>query len=216
MPVVGGNVSLYNETEDGPIYPTPVVGMVGELPDPERAGASALRDGDAIALCGPFSPSLAGSELAKLRGELGPGLPSLPIAEVRAAIELVREAVRAGRRRPAPTTSATAASPARWPRWRSPAASGSRSTSTSWSSCAAARARPASSARGRAGSCSPATRAELEALAAAGDVDVLIVGAAGGERIAISAAEAELDVALADAARAWRSLGERMAAEAHT
>ena len=43
IPVVGGNVSLYNETEHGPIYPTPVVGMVGELPDPaacarDRAG----------------------------------------------------------------------------------------------------------------------------------------------------------------------------------
>ena len=60
MPVVGGNVSLYNETEQGPIYPTPVVGMVGELPDPERAGGIALTDGDAIAVCGPFSPSLAG------------------------------------------------------------------------------------------------------------------------------------------------------------
>ena len=98
MPVVGGNVSLYNETEDGPIYPTPVVGMVGELPDPERAGgrrarATATRSRSA----GPFSPSLAGSELAKLRGELGPGLPGLPIDEVHAAIELVREAVRAGR-----------------------------------------------------------------------------------------------------------------------
>src|SRR5687768_11531438 len=34
IPVVGGNVSLYNETEHGPIYPTPVVGLVGELPDP--------------------------------------------------------------------------------------------------------------------------------------------------------------------------------------
>ena len=33
VPVVGGNVSLYNEGADGPIYPTPVVGMVGELPD---------------------------------------------------------------------------------------------------------------------------------------------------------------------------------------
>ena len=39
IPVVGGNVSLYNETESGPIYPTPVVGLVGELPDAERAGA---------------------------------------------------------------------------------------------------------------------------------------------------------------------------------
>ena len=39
VPVVGGNVSLYNEGGEGPIYPTPVVGMVGELPDPgARAG----------------------------------------------------------------------------------------------------------------------------------------------------------------------------------
>ena len=45
VPVVGGNVSLYNETEAGPIYPTPVVGMVGELPDPGRAAGIALRRG---------------------------------------------------------------------------------------------------------------------------------------------------------------------------
>ena len=37
-----------------------------------------------------------------------------------------------------------------------------------------------------------------------------VVGEAGGERIAVSAAEADADVALADAARAWRSLGERV------
>ncbi len=96
VPVVGGNVSLYNETESGPIYPTPVVGMVGELPDPERTAGAAFAEGDAIALVGPFAPSLAGSELAKLRGELGPGLPAMPIEVVRPAIELIREAVRAG------------------------------------------------------------------------------------------------------------------------
>ena len=97
VPVVGGNVSLYNETESGPIYPTPVVGMVGELPDAELAAGAALRPGDAIAIVGPFAPSLAGSELAKLRGDLGPGLPGVEIAEVRAAIELVRDGVRSGR-----------------------------------------------------------------------------------------------------------------------
>ena len=40
VPVVGGNVSLYNETEQGPIYPTPVVGLVGELPDPATVPGS--------------------------------------------------------------------------------------------------------------------------------------------------------------------------------
>ena len=38
IPVVGGNVSLYNEGAEGPIYPTPVVGLVGELPDARRSG----------------------------------------------------------------------------------------------------------------------------------------------------------------------------------
>ncbi len=96
VPVVGGNVSLYNEGPDGPIYPTPVVGMVGELPDPERAcGGAFAREGDAIALLGPFKPSLVGSELAKQRGELTMGLPRSDITAVAAACKAVRNAVRA-------------------------------------------------------------------------------------------------------------------------
>jgi phosphoribosylformylglycinamidine synthase II len=98
VPVVGGNVSLYNEGPEGPIYPTPVVGMVGELPDPAKAcGSAFLREGDAIALLGPFEPSLAGSELAKLRGELDVGLPRSDITAVTAACATVRDAVRAGK-----------------------------------------------------------------------------------------------------------------------
>ena len=38
IPVVGGNVSLYNEAPSGPIFPTPVVGIVGRLPDAASAG----------------------------------------------------------------------------------------------------------------------------------------------------------------------------------
>ncbi|MFI5027661.1 MAG: phosphoribosylformylglycinamidine synthase subunit PurL, partial [Solirubrobacterales bacterium] len=98
VPVVGGNVSLYNEGPQGPIYPTPVVGMVGELPDPALAAGSAfVREGDAIALLGPFEPTLAGSELAKQRGELDKGLSQPDIAAVAAACETVRAAVRGGR-----------------------------------------------------------------------------------------------------------------------
>jgi phosphoribosylformylglycinamidine synthase len=98
VPVVGGNVSLYNEGPEGPIYPTPVVGMVGELPDPARvAGTSFAREGDAIALFGPFSPNLAGSELAKQRGALDKGLPQPDVAAVAAACAVVRDAVRAGK-----------------------------------------------------------------------------------------------------------------------
>jgi len=98
VPVVGGNVSLYNEGPEGPIYPTPVVAMVGELPDPAKACGSAFaKEGDAIGLLGPFAPTLAGTELAKLRGELEMGLPQPEIEVVAAACATVREAVRAGK-----------------------------------------------------------------------------------------------------------------------
>ena len=98
VPVVGGNVSLYNESGGGPIYPTPVVGIVGELPDVAFAGRSGFaRAGDAVALAGPFRPALPGSELAKLRGESLPlGLPPVDIGALRAAQEAIRDAVRSG------------------------------------------------------------------------------------------------------------------------
>ena len=98
VPVVGGNVSLYNEGAEGPIYPTPVVGMVGALPDAHAAGGLGFSgDGDEIALVGPFAPDLHGSELAKLGGaELPQRLPDVDVDAVREAIEAVRAAVREG------------------------------------------------------------------------------------------------------------------------
>ncbi len=97
-PIVGGNVSLYNEGATGPIYPTPVIGMVGRLPDARRAGRIGFaRAGDHIALVGAFAPSLAASELAKLLGQpLPDGLPGVDVDTVRATQAAVRDAVRAG------------------------------------------------------------------------------------------------------------------------
>ncbi len=98
-PIVGGNVSLYNEgASAGPIYPTPVIGMVGALPNARRSGQLGFaRAGDAIALVGPFVPSLEASELAKLWGrELPDGLPPVDITAVAATQAAVRDAVRAG------------------------------------------------------------------------------------------------------------------------
>jgi phosphoribosylformylglycinamidine synthase len=96
--VVGGNVSLYNEAAAGPIYPTPVIGMVGRLPDARRAGRLGFaRAGDAVAIAGEFHPSLGAAELAKLLGEpLPDGLPEVDVAAVRAAIDTIRAAVREG------------------------------------------------------------------------------------------------------------------------
>ncbi len=96
IPVVGGNVSLYNEAPSGPIFPTPVVGIVGKLPDASKAGRLGfLEEGDAIALIGAFEPNANGSELAKLRGLAPTGaLPSANAKAVRDAQEAVRILVR--------------------------------------------------------------------------------------------------------------------------
>jgi phosphoribosylformylglycinamidine synthase subunit PurL len=99
VPITGGNVSLYNESATGPIYPTPIIGMVGRLPDARRAGRLGFaREGDAIALAGwDASPSLAGGELAKLWGEpLPDGLPAVDLVQAGTVLEAVRGAVRAG------------------------------------------------------------------------------------------------------------------------
>jgi len=100
IPVVGGNVSLYNEGPGGPIYPTPVVGMVGELPGPEVACPSGFRsptgEPDVVALIGPFTPSLLGSETRRMQGEVAGELPPFDLAAVTEALGAVREAVRAG------------------------------------------------------------------------------------------------------------------------
>ena len=98
VPVVGGNVSLYNESPDGPILPTPVVGMVGRLPEPSRAGRLGfVHAGDAIALVGRFCPSRAGSELAKLLGDAPAGrLPAKNAEAIGDAHDRVRSLVRSG------------------------------------------------------------------------------------------------------------------------
>jgi phosphoribosylformylglycinamidine synthase len=99
VPVVGGNVSLYNEGGGGPIYPTPVVGMVGELPDPARSGRLGFAvEGDAVALItASWAPSEVGSELAKLRGDALTGaLPSADLGALKALHAAVRQAVRSG------------------------------------------------------------------------------------------------------------------------
>jgi phosphoribosylformylglycinamidine synthase subunit PurL len=208
VPVVGGNVSLYNETEAGPIYPTPVVGMVGELPAADRAGSIAFRDGDALAIVGPFSPSLAGSELAKLRGELGKGLPGMEIGAVEAAIELVRKAVRERRVTAAHDLSDGGIACA----LAECAIAGGVGLSADLDPLVELRGGSGESClfgEGPGGFVIAGSTDGVRALAGEGSrsgVAVLPIGEAGGERIEIAAAEAELSLALSDAERAWRSL----------
>lgn len=62
-PVTGGNVSFYNQSPDGPVYPTPVIGMAGILDDVEnKMPLSFQDDGDVIYLIGKNPEDLGSSE----------------------------------------------------------------------------------------------------------------------------------------------------------
>jgi phosphoribosylformylglycinamidine synthase subunit PurL len=85
IPVVSGNVSLYNETDGRAIDPTPVVGCVGRVDDVRRI-PGAWRDGDGVYLARGGPVSLNGSEYQALYGALGGAPVSL---ELEAEAELV-------------------------------------------------------------------------------------------------------------------------------
>ena len=189
----------------------PVVGMVGELPDPARRSPAARFAARATrsswsARSRPRWPARSWRSCA---ASWRRGCPRPTIERRRGgARRLVRE--RGPRRTgsPRPTTSATAASPARSPRWRSPAASAAASTWTRWSSCAAAPARRALFGEGPGGFVVSASGEAIASLRAAG-AEVLELGETGGDEILIEAAEQIVAVPLAEAEAAWRSLGER-------
>jgi len=66
-PVIGGNVSLYNERSGTAVYPTPVVGMVGLVEDLDHITTQSFKEaGDLIYLIGETKPEFGGSELQKL------------------------------------------------------------------------------------------------------------------------------------------------------
>jgi phosphoribosylformylglycinamidine synthase len=76
VPVVSGNVSFYNETDGVPIYPTPVIGMVGLLPKVERHVTPWFKSsGDLVVLLGRNREELGGSEYLKLAHGLVRGTP---------------------------------------------------------------------------------------------------------------------------------------------
>ncbi|WP_214484588.1 phosphoribosylformylglycinamidine synthase subunit PurL [Bacillus sp. SM2101] len=66
-PVIGGNVSLYNETNGTAIYPTPVVGMVGLIKDLDHITTQQFKaEGDLVYVIGDSKEEFGGSELQKL------------------------------------------------------------------------------------------------------------------------------------------------------
>jgi len=64
IPCVGGKVSLYNETSDGPIKPTPVIGVIG-LIDKKPLKIQKINSGDSLIMIGDTKDELGGSEYAE-------------------------------------------------------------------------------------------------------------------------------------------------------
>ena len=92
VPVVGGNVSFYNEVEGEAIYPTPVVGAVGLLNDPDqRCGMAFRRESDLICLLGPQKSALGGSQFLKsCCGEVAGRLADLDLVMEKRMQKLLR------------------------------------------------------------------------------------------------------------------------------
>ena len=94
IPVTGGNVSFYNQTGDQPIFPTPVVGVLGIIDDVARRIPSGWQDpGENIYLLGVTATELSGSAWAgTVHGHLGGRPPAVDLGTEKRLAELLHAA----------------------------------------------------------------------------------------------------------------------------
>jgi phosphoribosylformylglycinamidine synthase len=93
LPVTGGNVSFYNESPEGPVFPTPTIGMVGLLDNLENRIYNYFKEANLeIALVGKFRPSLGGSEyLYKVHSTTKGKIPELDLEDEKNLIHCILE-----------------------------------------------------------------------------------------------------------------------------
>jgi len=213
VPVVSGNVSLYNETSGEAIYPTPVVGMMGLLEDVERRCQMGFQaDGDLVFLLGAGleapAASLAGSDYLHEVHGLVAGRPSIDLAlEVRVQRACL-EAIGRGLLRSAHDCShgglavTVAESCVASSAGGGPAFGGGRGLDASGLGFTG---RLDAALFGEAPSrivvsCPPAARGDLEALAASHDVPLTHLGVVGGDRLRLGS---HIDLPVSELARAY-------------
>ena len=94
IPITGGNVSLYNETDGNAIFPTPVLGVVGLIEDASCiVGRSFRAAGDDVLLVGDIDARLDGSEyLRTVHGLIAGDAPTLDLERERALMTLLGRA----------------------------------------------------------------------------------------------------------------------------
>ncbi|MDE5415192.1 phosphoribosylformylglycinamidine synthase subunit PurL [Alkalihalobacterium chitinilyticum] len=98
VPVIGGNVSLYNERSGEAVYPTPTIGMVGLIEKTEYITTQNFKEaGDVIYLLGETKKEFGGSELQKLvEGRIFGKAPAIDLEEEKKRQQQLLEAIRAG------------------------------------------------------------------------------------------------------------------------
>jgi phosphoribosylformylglycinamidine synthase len=98
IPITGGNVSLYNETDGRAVLPTPVLGVVGIIEDDSRVARRTFqREGDLIVLLGTSANELGGSEYLKtIHGLVRGRPPALDLGREAALQRLIVDAIAQG------------------------------------------------------------------------------------------------------------------------
>jgi phosphoribosylformylglycinamidine synthase len=98
IPITGGNVSLYNETDGRAVLPTPVIGVVGLVEDASRVVGRVFRaDGDVVILLGENRGEMGGSEYVKtICGMVRGAPPALDLAAEAALQRVLVEVAQAG------------------------------------------------------------------------------------------------------------------------
>ncbi|MFF2178960.1 phosphoribosylformylglycinamidine synthase subunit PurL [Lysinibacillus sp. NPDC058147] len=98
-PVIGGNVSLYNERSGEAVYPTPTIGMVGLIEDLAHVTTQEVKAaGDVVFVIGDTKTEFGGSELQKLlnNGVISGKAPAIDLQIEAARQEALLKAIKAG------------------------------------------------------------------------------------------------------------------------
>jgi phosphoribosylformylglycinamidine synthase subunit PurL len=217
IPITGGNVSLYNETDGSAIYPTPIIGVVGLLEDASTALRRAFGDsGLDIVLLGAVVPDLGGSEyLTSMHGLVAGSAPAIDLDRERALIQVL---TRAAARRLMQSAHDGSDGGLAITLAESTFDSGGIGCTVNLPSPAGARASEWDTlgalfgeAAGRAVvSVKPGDRDTLLALASEAGLPAAVIGRTGGSRIQIAVnGAATIDIALAEAEQLWSTAIER-------
>jgi phosphoribosylformylglycinamidine synthase subunit PurL len=206
LPIVSGNVSLYNEALGDPILPTPVIGMVGLLEDRSAAIPMRWRAGDSIWLLGAAAweaYALSGSELAWRRGRFG-GRPALDLPAAARLVGLLAD-LAAGRHLAGAHDASVGGLAVALARLAIASGSGAGVDLGP----EAGRLPTAAFFGERTGrvlvAVAPGDERFLRAAALAAEVDATLLGTAGGSELAVSAGSSELRWGLDELERAWRT-----------